>query len=154
MKLIEKLVGNLIEKLKALYCKFEEQITYLLFGGLTTLVNIVSFYLLSRLFKSDYTLEIAVWLAWFLSVVFAYLTNRKWVFKSTATQPKALAKELGSFFGARLASGVFDYLFMALTVRVFSLPQLAMKIVSNVVVVIFNYFFSKFVVFSSSQKKE
>ena len=143
---------KLLEKFKSLYYKFQEQIAYLFFGVLTTLVNIVSFYLLSQLFSSPYTLEIAVWLAWLLSVVFAYLTNRKWVFKSKAMQPKELIKEGGAFVGARLASGVFDYLFMTLTVRVFSLPQLAMKIVSNVVVVIFNYIFSKFVVFSSGEK--
>lgn len=141
-----------MDKLKRLYTEHKEMILYVFFGGLTTLVNIAvnaaSVYLLSLSGITTATVPAAI--AWVVSVFFAYITNRKWVFESRKTQRKEIAKEIFSFFGFRLFSGVLDILFMYLTVDILQLNNFWMKLLSNVVVVILNYIFSKLFIFKKS----
>ena len=80
---------------------------YLIFGTLTTAVNIVVYYLFSNIIHINYLFSNAV--AWFLSVLFAYVTNRKYVFDSKNNQ---IIKEAISFFGSRLATGIMDMVLM------------------------------------------
>lgn len=141
-----------MDKLKRLYTEHKEMILYVFFGGLTTLVNIAvnaaSVYLLSLSGITTATVPAAI--AWVVSVFFAYITNRKWVFESKKTQRKEIAKEIFSFFGFRLFSGVLDILFMYLTVDILQLSNFWMKLLSNVVVVILNYIFSKLFIFKKN----
>jgi len=118
---------------------------YLIFGGLTTLVNIVSYFALTRF--CNFGTSLATVIAWLLSVVFAYLTNRKWVFESTTTGFSKISKEIAEFFGARLFSGFLDWGIMVLFVDVLGLNDLIIKILSNVLVVIINYLFSNLFIF-------
>lgn len=134
-----------MEKCKQLYKKYEEMILYVFFGGLTTLVNIIVFFVMNTLMGIHYLIANAA--AWILSVLFAYVTNRRWVFKSKCRGISAVFKEFAMFVGARVMSGAGDMLIMFLCVDVISVPSLVAKILSNVFVVIFNYLFSKLIIF-------
>lgn len=133
-----------MEKIRELCKKYRELISYLIFGVLTTVVNYVV-YLIAAPFFSTATIPTAI--AWIFAVVFAYVTNRKYVFHSKATGAAALAAEIGSFFGARLLSGLLDVGFMWVTADKLGLNDKIMKLVANVFVVVFNYIASKLVIF-------
>ena len=130
------------------YFKYKEQINYLIFGGLTTLINIVTYIVfydilaLSNLFSNI--------MAWIFSVLFAYVTNKLWVFESKTNGFSALLKELSSFVGCRLATGVLDIVIMYVGVDIFLLSGTLMKLFSNVIVIILNYVLSKILIFSKS----
>ncbi len=148
-----------MNKLTALWIKYKELITYVFFGGLTTLVNFLTFSLLRALFGEEvYLLNNAA--AWFVSVVFAYITNKLFVFGSKSFGKKTLLKEVSEFFCARIFSfGVeeggmwllIDALGLgAYSVEIFGFEiggQLISKLILAVIVVILNYFASKFVIF-------
>jgi putative flippase GtrA len=132
-----------MERIKLLYGKYREVCRYLIFGVLTTLVNYVAYLLLAPLFVRT---TIPTVIAWVVSVLFAYLTNRRFVFQSR-TRGKAAVKEAGAFFAARLLSGVLDVLLMAIFADMLGLNDKLVKLASNVFVVIFNYVASKLVIF-------
>ena len=138
-------------KFAALLRRYREMLMYLIFGVLTTLVNIVSYYCLTRFIQMDTAAATA--LAWFLSVVFAYVTNRRWVFQSKATGFMPVMLEAGGFFAARFATGLMDLGVMALCVDVMHLPDMPVKIASNVIVVILNYVLSKLLIFRKGRKQ-
>jgi len=119
----------------------KELFWYVVFGILTTVVNIVVYYLFSRLGVNYLISNI---LAWFFSVLFAYITNRKWVFESKSSN---ILKECGLFFGGRIFSGVVDTGLMWLFIDILSIGDMASKVVIQVIVVILNYVISKWVVF-------
>jgi putative flippase GtrA len=125
----------------------KEIVSYVLFGVLTTLVNIFSYILLTNVLQFSY--PIAVSIAWFVSVLFAYYTNRQYVFSVKGTTK--LWKEVTSFFMFRLASYFLDIILMVVLIEVFLIDDLLSKIIVNVLIVILNYLASKFVVF---KKKE
>ena len=114
------------------------------FGGCTTLINIISFYLLRKI---NINLDISNVLAWIISVLFAFITNKKIVFQSNNTNKSKTGKEFISFIFFRVVSLVFDILFMRLLVNVLSINEMISKIISNVIVIIINYIFSKIFVF-------
>ena len=89
--------------IKKLYKKYEEVILYVVFGVLTTLVNFVSFWVFNKILGEKFYLVSNV-IAWFISVVFAYVTNKLWVFESKSWAFKILLKEVPEFFAARLFS--------------------------------------------------
>jgi putative flippase GtrA len=127
----------------------KEIFLYLLFGGLTTLVNIGVYYVCDSLLHWG-----TVWstiIAWVLSVLFAFFTNKQFVFESREHTAAAFLIEGLRFFGCRLFSGVLDLFIMWLTVDLFHWNSLLMKIISNVIVVILNYIFSKFFIFRKKQ---
>lgn len=120
----------------------KEMIAYLIFGVLTTVVNIVVYILFERYFGVNYVISNII--AWFLSVLFAYVTNRIWVFES---KNENIIKEVVLFFGGRLFSGVVDTALMVLFIEVLLLGDFISKIIVQVIVVILNYVISKLVVF-------
>lgn len=139
-----------MEKILSLFQKYREVILYVFFGGCTTLVNILSYFVLTDLMHLDYLVSNAQ--AWVLSVLFAYVTNRIWVFQSSAAGFAAVFKEIVSFFGFRLFSGGVDMLIMYLAVSVLHFPDKPVKILSNVLVIVLNYIFSKLVIFRKKEK--
>lgn len=152
--------------IKKLYKKYEEVILYVVFGGLTTLVNFVSFWAFNKILGEKFYLVSNI-IAWFISVVFAYVTNKLWVFESKSWAFKILLKEVPEFFAARLFSlGVEEgglWLFVdkfgfdrySFTVFNFEVTgKLIAKILLAVIVVILNYFFSKFIIFAQKGKKK
>ncbi len=118
--------------------------TYLIFGGLTTVVNIVVFGLAIRL---GISWQIANFLAWLLSVLFAFVTNKLWVFNSHAANFGGLAWEFIMFMAARIVSLGLDYGCMFVFIDVIGWSQMVAKLLTQVVIVIANYAFSKFIVF-------
>ncbi len=127
---------------------FDRQIlSYLIFGVLTTLVNIVSYKVLS-LFINYLAANV---LAWIISVVFAYITNRKYVFKSTATGSRLLG-EAAAFLGARVFSGVIDMAIMYCGVTLLAKDDNIVKLAANVIVIVLNYILGKWVVFVKKQR--
>lgn len=128
----------------AWYHKYKEGLLYLFFGGCTTLVNIISFAIL-RLFKID--VYISNGIAWILAVLFAFVTNKIFVFESKGKTKKETLREMISFFGFRVLSLLFDMAIMYLLIDIIHGNEIVAKVVSNVVVIILNYIFSKVFIF-------
>ena len=140
-----------MEKIKELYNKYKEILMYIIFGVLTTVVNIVSYFLLARILHIDTVVSTVI--ALILSILFAYITNKIFVFESKTNTAKELLKEIISFFGCRAFTGILDVAFMYITVEVFNLNDMIMKIISNIVVIIVNYIFSKLIIFKKDKRK-
>lgn len=141
---------TLYENGMALYQKYKEPLHYIIFGVLTTLVNYVVYFLCLDLLAWHY-LVVNV-LAWVVSVLFAYATNRKWVFESKAKGWHIL-KEMVLFFASRLASLGAEMLLLFLMVDTAHLHNGMSKVVAGVVVIILNYILSKLIVFRKNTKK-
>lgn len=139
-----------MDKLKALYQKYKDIIPYGVFGVLTTLVNIAVYWLMAH--PLHCTTMPSTITAWAASVLFAYVTNRKWVFHSEARTVSEVAKEAVSFFACRLATGVVDWLFMFVFVDLLHFHDVAMKVIANVAVIILNYVASKLIVFRKKDR--
>ncbi|MBQ9492652.1 MAG: GtrA family protein [Oscillibacter sp.] len=86
-------------------------------------------------------------IAWVLAVLFAYVTNRRWVFHSAARTAPEIAREMASFFSCRLATGLLDLGCMFLCVDVLGWNDLLIKALDNVLVVVLNYVASKLLIF-------
>ncbi len=120
--------------------KYYEVLSYLFFGGCTTLVNILTFWVMRLLKVGVYTSNVV---AWIVSVLFAFITNKLFVFESKGNA----LKEGISFFLFRLLSLVFDMGIMYLLIDVFKWNDLLSKVLANIFVIIINYVFSKLFIF-------
>lgn len=123
----------------------KEGILYLVFGVLTTIINIAVYYTLSSVL--DLGVIISNIIAWFISVFFAYITNRKYVFHSDARDIASFFRELIGFFAGRFCTGILDTLLMYVSVDLLDLNDLIMKVIANIIVIVTNYCISKFLVF-------
>ncbi|MGX7419013.1 GtrA family protein [Carnobacterium gallinarum] len=128
-----------------LYTKYREVLMYLIFGGLTTLINIVVFYIFKDLLAMDYRASNGI--AWFISVLFAFITNKYFVFSSNETSKNQFIKEMLLFFWYRLLSLVIDMGMMIVMVSVLKIDALIAKLITQVVIVVINYVFSKLFIF-------
>lgn len=140
-----------MKKIINLYKKYEEIINYLIVGVLTTIVSlVVKWGLLFTVLdpKNSVQLQVAVVISWIAAVVFAYITNRIFVFKSKS---KKILKEITSFFGSRLLTLGLEMLIMWFFVTFLKLNSdlwvLIWTMVAQILVIIFNYIFSKLFVF-------
>ena len=124
--------------------KFREVLMYLIFGVLTTVVNIVSFYILRKLSVEVYVSNV---IAWILSVLFAFITNKLFVFESKGKSKKENTRELISFFGFRILSLGFDMGSMFLLIDILHVGEMISKVLANVLVIVLNYVFSKLFIF-------
>lgn len=131
--------------------KCKEPIAYIVFGVLTTVVNIVVYFLLADLLEIHYM--IANVIAWIASVLFAFVTNKLFVFESKSWRGKTALVEMGNFFLARAATGVLDMVLMWLLVDVVRIETIVVsgemlaKVVVNVLVIVINYAASKLWIF-------
>lgn len=133
----------MIQKLWVKFVNYET-ISYLIFGVLTTIINYAAFVVCQSL---NIHYLIGTIIAWVLAVLFAYVTNKLFVFKSKSWKREIIVKEFTSFIACRLVSGAFDLGFMALSVEILSMNESIAKLVSNVFVVLANYAFSKIFIF-------
>ena len=124
-------------------------IMYLIMGGFTTLVNIVVYWISSVPFHFDY--RVATTFAWIAAVVFAYITNKRYVFESHTPALRDRLMEMGSFFGFRLLSFFMDLIVMIVMVSGMGINGTWAKIWANVVVLIANYGFSKWFIFKKRE---
>ena len=135
---LKKLVNIIFDLVK----KHKEIIMYGIFGVLTTLVNIFVYFILSKMFVVHYLISTVI--AWILAVLFAYFTNRKYVFNS---KNNSIIKEIFSFFSFRILSGVIEVILMYILVDIIVFDDLISKVVTNIIVIILNYIFSKLFIF-------
>ena len=131
--------------MKALLEKYRGLILYVVFGVLTTAINIAVYALCYRVLRLPNVPSNVI--AWILAVLFAFVTNKLYVFESKSLERGTVARELASFVGARLATGLLDLAVMFVGVDLLHGPDLVFKVGSNVIVIILNYVLSKLVVF-------
>ena len=148
--------------------KQKEVLLYILFGVLTTVVSWISYTLFVNL---GWGVNVSNILSWILAVAFAFVTNKLWVFDSKTWKFSVLLREAGAFLSARLATGVLEILCvplllstgfdtwmlnlahsMGLHLSVLETEGIFSKVLVTVVVIILNYFFSKFLVFRNKEK--
>lgn len=128
---------------------------YLFIGGCTTLVNLVVFSVLTygtSLGNSDLGITISNVISIVLSILFAYVTNKLFVFHSKTNSFKELLYEMGKFIGARIATLVIEVGGVWLAVSVIGQDKMIGKLETQVLVVIGNYFISKFLVFTGNKE--
>lgn len=133
--------------LRELYQKYREVIMYLIFGVLTTVVSLAIYYGLVYTIidpQNGFLLQVANFVSWFGAFIFAYVTNRKFVFQSHETNK---VKEALSFAGARLVTLFMDMAIMFIGVTLLHGNDKIIKLISQVVVIVANYIFSKIFVF-------
>ena len=135
--------------LRKLHNKYRDEILYLVFGVLTTVVNYVVYIPCYNLLQL--TGAVSNGAAWVVAVAFAFLTNKPFVFKSHDWSAKVLWPELGKFLGCRIGSGWLETAIIFLTVDCLTWNGNWMKLFTNVMVVILNYFGSKLLVFRKKQ---
>lgn len=163
----ESFPGRIADKLLT-----KEIILYVVFGALTTVVSVVSFWAFKTLFSAigwsgllskavdgagwqsvlsllgkDSNYIDATLLSWVCSVLFAFFTNKLFVFESKSWKPSVAIKELAAFFSARLFSLGVELVFMFVAVSLLSINEMAAKIAVQIIIVILNYVFSKLFIF-------
>lgn len=165
----ESFLGKLVDKFFT-----REIITYIIFGVLTTAVNLVTFYIFKKIFISigwegvfnkllgsagwDKALKLlgsgtdyldATVIAWTVAVIFAFVTNKLIVFESKSWKPAVAGKEFVGFIGARLFSLLVELVFMFVMVTLLKWNDFVAKFIVQVIVVILNYVFSKLLFFKN-----
>ncbi|MCC0706183.1 GtrA family protein [Clostridioides sp. ES-S-0190-01] len=125
--------------------KHKETILYLFFGAFTTFVNIVSYLFFTRVLSFNFI--IANTLSWINAVLFAYVTNKFFVFENRRVELKFLFKEFLSFVSFRLISGIIEMVIMYIMVDLLFVNDVIVKIFTNIVVIVLNYLFSKMIIF-------
>lgn len=136
-----------LKRIIKLYYKYEEVISYLIFGVLTTIVSLSVYYALTFTVLDPnkvISLQIANIISWIVGVIFAYLTNRKFVFNSKSQN---IYKEISSFVGSRIITLLMDMLIMFIGVTILKANDKLIKLIAQVIVVVSNYLFSKIFVF-------
>lgn len=155
-----------MNKIVSLFKKHAEVISYLFFGVMTTLVNFIVFWLFGLILSPElYLVSNAI--AWVAAVIFAYITNKLFVFSSKSWALKVIISEIPKFLGARVFSflieeaglwlmvdilGMGELMFSPLAIDISG--QMIAKIILAVIVVILNYFFSKLIIFKKKSEKE
>jgi putative flippase GtrA len=134
------------------YRKYKEMILYVFFGGCTTLVNVISYIVCTRVFHIHLLMSTII--AWLLAVLFAYVTNRKYVFLSENTSARSILFEFISFISCRLLTGAVDVGIMYVFVDRLGFNDLLIKILSNLFVIVTNYIASRLIIFKAHDKKE
>ncbi len=123
-------------------------ISFTFWGILTTALNVILYYLFRYI---KFSVQFSTVLAWFLCVLFAFVTNKKYVFKGTSTSAKAFVREIIYFYSSRLFSGIADVLIMSLFVNIIKLNEVFSKITDEILVSAFNFLFSFLVIFKEKK---
>lgn len=139
-----------MSKIRKLLEKYWDVISYLFFGVLTTLVNFFVFFPLYNWAQVSATVSNAA--AWVFAVIFAYLTNKPFVFKSYDWSSKTVVPEITKFVGCRIGSGFLETAIIWLTVDMLCWNGNLMKVIVSVLVVILNYIGSRWLVFTKKER--
>ena len=134
-----------MEKIKSLLRKYKELILYVFFGGMTTLVDFVVYWIFTRLVPIGTVPAQVVSIA--DAIVFAYFVNKIFVFEDKCSSAGEAIRQFLSFASMRVLSGVFQTAALWLFADVLSFYDMAVKLIVAVVVVILNYIFSKLIIF-------
>lgn len=148
---------NKKEKIINLLKKYREVIMYLIIGGCTTLVNWIVY---TILISFGVSMTVCNGIAWFFAVIFAFFTNKIIVFKSKSKESKTLIKEIITFFGSRILSGIIEIflpeiLFNAgFDMAIFGIEGAVAKLSVSIIIIVMNYVLSKFLVFGKKRRKK
>ena len=152
----ERIHFKMIEKIKDLYKKYQEIVNYFIVGVLTTVVSLgIKYALLFTILNAENALQlqISVVISWVGAVLFAYFANRKYVFKST---DKNIFKEMTKFFSARILTLLMEAIILWFFITFLKMNSdiyvIIWTCVSQVLVMIGNYIFSKLFVFKKEKK--
>ncbi len=138
-----------MQKLKDLFHKYYDVITYLVFGVLTTVVNYIIYLPCYNLLHLSASVSNMV--AWVVAVAFAFLTNKPFVFRSHDWSAKVVFPELTKFIGCRVGSGLLETGILFVAVDLLHWNGNVWKLVTSVLVVILNYVGSKLLVFTKKK---
>jgi putative flippase GtrA len=138
-----------MEKIKELFNKYKEVIMYLIIGVLTTIINYVIFAVAVWLGLEELTSNI---IAWIITIIVAYILNKLFVFESKSFEKSVITKEIISFTVARIATLGVEEAMLLVFVKIVGLNPYIIKLVANIVVIILNYIFSKFIIFKKDKK--
>lgn len=141
MEKINKLIKKLLDR---------DVILYIIFGILTTLVNFVTFYILNSLMKVNANISNLVAIP--LAILFAYFTNRKWVFHTQAKGFKENFNEFCKFIAGRAVTMIIEF-FGCMLLFMIPIPEIVSKLIVSVIIVILNFFISKFFAFKQKDNK-
>ena len=131
--------------IKRLLLKYKRFIYYVVFGVLTTLINIGVYALAYKTMQLDNVPSNII--AWIVAILFAFVVDKLYVFEARNMELKNVLYELVKFIGARLTTGAFDLVIMFVGVDVLRGPAIIIKVAANIMVIILNYVLSKLVVF-------
>lgn len=137
--------------IKNIYLKYKEIINYLIFGVLTTIVSLVTYYLLTATIlnpENSIEIQIANIISWITCVTFAYITNKKYVFNS---KDKNILKEMTKFYSSRLTTLFIDMLLMYIFVTKLQYNDKIIKLIVQTIIIILNYILSKLLVFKNKE---
>lgn len=134
----------MIDKVKTLCIKYKEVLLYLIFGGLTTLVGFITFWIPVKLGLHELLSNVVSWVC---AVSFAYVTNAKWVFEAKPRDRQERLRQILSFFGGRLATLGAEELILLVFATWLGWNVLIVKLFAQFVVIVLNYFISKLWVF-------
>lgn len=132
-----------------LYKKHEEGINYLIFGFLAFVLNYILYFVFEDALSMHYMAATVI--SWVLTVVFAYWTNRTFVFKSQNKDISAVVKEFVSFISARVATEVLEVVLMYMMVDMLAINDKISKLVCQTIVILANYVLSKIWIFKKTQ---
>ena len=135
-----------------MYRKYEEGISYLFWGGVAFVLSMVLFYIFANIMMLDE--QIANIFTWIICVIFAYLTNRTFVFKSKTTGAKAVTKEFVDFTAARLATLVLEIAVLFVCIDLFLWHNMLAKLLGQFLVIVSNYVLSKLWIFKKKDSNE
>ena len=141
----------MIETLKTILIKYRHLYMYIIFGILTTVVNFAFYYFGYNIVGLANIL--ATILAWGVAVIFAFITNKLWVFDSKSVDKTTLMHEIPSFFGTRIATGILDVGIMYVAADLLAGNAALWKLISNVIVIILNYASSRLIIFTRWKKQ-
>ncbi len=141
------------KRLMEILKRYQEIISYLFWGGMTTVVSWGSYALFNGICHLGVMFSNC--LSWICAIVFAYFTNKLWVFKSKSWKGKVLWREAGLFLSARIVTGLFEIVLVPLLVvlgmdqKIGGIEGALSKVVVSIAVVILNYICSKLVIFKN-----
>lgn len=147
-RFVIRLIGKVSPKLGGICEKLwnnTELVAYLFAGVATTVVNYVVYFMATR--WMGLSVMPGTWVAWVLAVLFGYVVNKAFVFKTHCESTAALVREAFSFFTMRLVSLGAETVIMFVTVEMIGLNDLVMKLLTNFIVIVLNYVFSKLFIF-------
>lgn len=150
-KFIKACVSILPKPIQNIYYKYEEKWLYLVFGGLTTVISIVTKLLLFVLVPGEPKWEstAGVVFSWICAVTFAFFTNKKYVFKNETHSPQEFRKVFVSFYGARLATLAIEEAIFLVCCDLIGMNKTIITFLSQVLIFIANYILSKVFVFKN-----
>ena len=132
---------------RPLYVKYKEPLLYLFFGGLTTVLSIGLFWAFTHPLGMNALAANAF--GWMLCVLFAYVTNRTWVFTDKAQNTRSILREAASFVGGKVGTPMLEEAVLWAGIDLMGINTMLVKVFAQVLVVVGNYIISKWFVFTT-----